>query len=202
MNHSAFNPQEQEKHTASKIVAGLERISEVFKVLIWEQAKSVGLSPIQIQILIFVTYHKPDLCNVSHLAREFNVTRPTVSDAVRVLVNKKLIVKEHSSEDRRSYTIFLSGAAKEIVAKTGHFSFPLKKQIEQFDDSELEDLWGTLSKLIYQLNRSGILTVQRTCYGCIYYDSSHEGADHCRLLKKNLYTEDIRLDCPEYEEKQ
>ncbi|MEO0333318.1 MAG: MarR family transcriptional regulator, partial [Bacteroidota bacterium] len=63
MEKSVFNPTNQQSDVSSKIVAGLERISEAFKVLLWEKAKSLGLSPIQIQILIFIAYHKSELCN-------------------------------------------------------------------------------------------------------------------------------------------
>ncbi len=108
MKESAFNPTHQEKDVSSKVVAGLERISEVFKILLWEKAKLVGLSPIQIQILLFIAYHKRNLCNVSHLAKEFNVTKPTVSDAVKVLNKKGFIIKDFSSSDSRSYSILLS----------------------------------------------------------------------------------------------
>ena len=58
MDKSVFNPKHQEENISSKIVSGLERVSEVFKILLWEKAKRVGLSPIQIQILIFISFHK------------------------------------------------------------------------------------------------------------------------------------------------
>mgnify|MGYP001953763141 CR=1 FL=1 len=93
MSNNIFNPNHQETNLSNKIIAGLERISEAFKVLLWQKAKTIGLSPIQIQILIFINYHKIEFCNVSHLAKEFNVTKPTISDAVKVLVNKELIEK-------------------------------------------------------------------------------------------------------------
>ena len=200
MKESTFNPEQQEKDISSKIVAGMERVSEVFKVLLWEKAKLVGLSPIQIQILIFIAFHKRELCNVSHLAKEFNVTKPTVSDAIRILDKKELIQKDFSSSDSRSYSISLSDLGTNIVSQTYDFSNPLKKQIDGFSTSELESLFGTLSQLIYKLNRNGILSVQRTCYGCKFYEKNNEN-DYCNLLQKNLLTQEIRLDCPEYEEK-
>ncbi len=200
MKESTFNPAQQEKDISSKIVAGMERISEVFKILLWEKAKLVGLSPIQIQILIFIAFHKQSLCNVSHLAKEFNVTKPTVSDAIRVLDKKGLILKDFSSSDSRSYSITLSELGTGIVSETYNFSYPLKKQIDGFSPSELESLFGTLSQLIYKLNRNGILTVQRTCYGCKFYEKDNEN-DYCSLLQKELSNQEIRLDCPEYEEK-
>ena len=117
MDNSVFNPNHQVEDLSSKIVSGLERVSEVFKVLLWEKAKQVGLSPIQIQILIFVAYHKQDLCNVSHLAKEFNVTKPTISDAVKTLDKKQLILKDYSSSDSRSYSIHLSQLGKQTVSE-------------------------------------------------------------------------------------
>lgn len=200
MKESTFNPEQQEKDISSKIVAGLERVSEVFKVLLWEKAKQVGLSPIQIQILIFITFHKQNLCNVSHLAKEFNVTKPTISDAIRVLDKKGLIVKDFSSADSRSYSIALSDLGNDIVSQTYDFSNPLKKQVDGFSQSELESLFSTLSRLIYKLNRNGILSVQRTCYGCKFYEKNSDN-DYCNLLQKKLLSEEIRLDCSEFEEK-
>lgn len=200
MKESTFNPKQQEKDISSKIVAGLERVSEVFKVLLWEKAKVVGLSPIQIQILIFIAFHKNNLCNVSHLAKEFNVTKPTISDAIRVLDKKKLIVKDFSSSDSRSYSILLSDTGNDIVSLTSDFSNPLKKEINDFSQPELESLFETLSLLIYKLNSNGILNIQRTCYGCKYYQKNNQ-IDYCNLLERELLSKEIRLDCSEYEEK-
>ncbi len=198
MSKSIFNPKNQQKDVSSKIVAGLERVSEAFKVLLWDKAKALGLSPIQIQLLIFVAYHKPELCNVSHLAKEFNITKPTVSDAVRILEQKKLIIKDFSPTDSRSYTIGLSTTGKKIVAETEDFANPLKTQLGHIEQNDLENLFTTVSQLIYQLNQSGILSVQRTCYGCKFY-SHTKRKDYCNLLNMELKQPDIRLDCPEFE---
>ena len=198
MDKSIFNPNEQENNISHKIIVGFERISEVFKILLWEKAKLVGLSPIQIQILIFIAYHKQNLCNVSHLAKEFNITKPTISDAVRILDKKGIITKDYSSNDNRSYSIKLSNFGKNIVAEIENFANPLKSQLKSIQQTDLEKLFETLSKLIYQLNSNGILTVQRTCYGCKYYDKA-ENQDYCNLLDKELLNTEIRLDCSEYE---
>jgi DNA-binding MarR family transcriptional regulator len=200
MENSVFNPNHQIDNLSSKVVSGLERISEVFKVLLWEKAKQVGLSPIQIQILIFVAYHKQELCNVSHLAKEFNVTKPTISDAVKILDKKQLILKDYSSNDSRSYSIHLSQLGQQIVSETNDFANPLQQQIDKFKLAELEGVFKTLSELIYKLNQNGTLTVQRTCFGCKYHQKQGD-SDYCGLLEKELLNKDIRLDCPEFEEK-
>tara|TARA_R110002124_G_scaffold52399_2_gene150907 strand:+ start:409 stop:1011 length:603 start_codon:yes stop_codon:yes gene_type:complete len=200
MKTNTFNPDQQEKNISSKIVAGLERISEVFKILLWEKAKLLGLSPIQIQILIFIAFHKPQLCKVSQLALEFNLTKATISDAIRVLNKKGLIEKDFSSPDSRSYSIFLSDLGREIVNQTSDFSDPLKKEVDAFSKVELEGLFATLSDLIYKLNQKGILSVQRSCYGCRFFQKKSE-ENFCNLLQRRLLSNDIRLDCPEFESK-
>ena len=86
MKKSIFNLNGQNSDLASKIVAGLERNSEAFRVLLWEHAKVVGLSPIQ--ILLFISFHPETLCNVSHVAHEFNLTKATISEAIKVLHKK------------------------------------------------------------------------------------------------------------------
>ncbi|WP_034041839.1 MarR family winged helix-turn-helix transcriptional regulator [Wocania ichthyoenteri] len=200
MSDNIFNPTHQETNTSNKIVAGLERISEAFKVLLWEKAKLLGLSPIQIQILIFINYHKIEFCNVSHLAKEFNVTKPTISDAVKVLVNKGFIKKVYSTSDSRSYAIQLSDSGKAIVTETENFAHPLKKQLNGIDNEDLESTFKTLSKLIYKLNQIGVLTVQRTCYACKFYQKN-DNQHFCNLLEKELHNSEIRIDCGEFEQK-
>lgn len=195
---SVFNPIDQEKNISYKIVAGLERISEVFKSQLWEYAKTIGLSPIQIQLLIFIAFHKQELCNVSHLAQEFNVTKPTVSDAVKVLSKKELIVKDFSSTDSRSYTILLSNSGKKIVRKTQNFAAPISKQLDQLENHQLENLYDSISQVISGLHKNGILSVQRTCRSCKHFESGGK-TSHCNLINKNLEVSDIRIDCPDFD---
>jgi len=193
-----FNPSDQHNDPTTKIVVGLERISEAFRTLLWDHAKERGLSPIQIQILIFVAHHEERLCNVSHLAQEFNLTKPTISDAVRVLANKKQIVKTPSAEDKRAYSIALSESGKAIVNNTENFAAPIQAAVDELPEAIRDAFFQNLSKVIYSLNKAGIIKVQRTCYACRYYRKA--GANHyCQLLEQPLFDRDIRLDCPEFE---
>jgi DNA-binding MarR family transcriptional regulator len=181
-------------------VVGLERISEVFRTLLWTEAKKSGVSPIQIQILIFVAYHKSALCTVSYLAKEFDVTKPTISDAVKALEKKKLILKDYSGADSRSFIIVLSEKGRELVSVTENYANPLKKQFDTFDTDQLETVYEAIVKLIHNLNKAGIISVQRTCFSCRFH-SKKDGGDYCEYLQKPLKTNAIRVDCPEFEEK-
>lgn len=60
MNKSPFDLSHQNLTVDSKIVAALERISQAFRVLLWNESKELSLSPIQIQVLIFLLYHSDE----------------------------------------------------------------------------------------------------------------------------------------------
>lgn len=182
----------------SKIVAGLERLSQVFRTLLWEQAKKHQLSPIQIQLLIFIHYHSDDSNNVSYLAQEFSVTKPTISDAVKVLEQKGLIAKISSASDSRRYSIRLTPNGKTVVATTENYAAPFEEWIAQTTHAAQESLWNDISGMIRALNKIGVISVQRSCYTCGNY-TEENGMPFCRLLNERLATKDIRTDCPEHE---
>ncbi len=194
---SVFNPEDQNKHLDNKIVAGLERLSQVFRTLLWEQAKAKQLSPIQIQLLIFIRYHSPGQNSVSYLAREFSVTKPTISDAIKVLEQKGLIRRTGDSMDNRRYSIALTAAGKKVVADTEGFTLPIRQWIAQTDDEEKEILWKSLTGLIRSLNEDGWISVQRDCYSCQHY-TQKSGEHFCKLINEVVQGQDIRIDCPEH----
>lgn len=197
MSHSPFNLTEQNQKIESKIVVALERISEAIRVLLWNKSKEFSLSPIQIQILIFIHFHTQEKCKVSYLANEFNMTKATISDSIRVLVAKELIYKEVDTHDTRSFALLLTAKGKKIVQKAALFTADLEAPIEQLAENEKNDMLNGLFKLIHQLNRSGVITIQRMCFSCSYYRNK-KGRHHCHLLQTDLLGNELRLDCPDY----
>ena len=57
MSKSDFDLVHQNQNVESKIVAALERISQAFRVLLWQESKEFSLTPIQVQVLIFLLHH-------------------------------------------------------------------------------------------------------------------------------------------------
>ena len=195
---SVFNLKEQNTNLDSKIVAGLERLSQVFRVLLWEKAKQHGLSPIQIQLLIFIQHHSSDKSTISYLAQEFNVTKPTISDAIKVLEQKDMIKKLTDDVDTRSYSIQLTALGKKIVSDTEHFVNPITEIITGIKQPEKLVLWEMIATLITQLHQSDAINVQRTCHYCKHFSSTNK-VPYCKLLEQKLIPQDVRIDCAEFE---
>ena len=200
MNDSVYNLDNQNSNLSSKIVVALEKISEAYRAMLWDKAKEYKLSPIQIQILVFVNSHKPEYCTVIYLADEFNITKATVSDSVKSLLAKKLIEKLTNENDTRSYIISLSDSGNKIIASLNKYSSELLNPLNEMSTEKQENLWGNLSEIITKLHNSNIISMQRMCFSCKYYTAVPEG-HYCGLLEKELKAVDIRLDCPEHETK-
>lgn len=198
MKHSSFNLNEQNQKIESRIVVTLERISEAFRVLLWNESKENSLSPIQIQILIFIHFHSLEKCKVGYLADEFNMTKATISDSVRVLLSKELVAKETDPIDTRSYSLLLTDEGKKVAKKASLFASSIEQPIEKLTQEQKTIMLNGLLKLIFDLNKSGIITIQRMCFTCSYYNTEN-GIHYCNLLKTKLAESEIRVDCPEHE---
>ena len=200
MSNSPFDPARQNANLTAKITSGLERIASVFRVLLWQHAKTLGLSPIQIQLMIFIAHHDDVLCSVTHLAQEFNLTKPTISEALKVLLQKKLIKKVPSELDRRAFTVKLTAQGMEAVDHTELFANPVESSVDKLSKRDKEQLFFSIKQLIYGLNRANIIAVQRTCFGCRFYERK-SNSHFCHLLSKKLLNHELRIDCPEFDER-
>jgi len=198
IRNSSFDLERQNREVESRIVVALERISEAFRVLLWKESKVNTLSSIQIQILIFLRFHSREKSRISYLAKEFNMTKATVSESVKGLLMKSLVKKQPDVSDTRSYTLSLTEAGEQTASNVSAFSSFIEQPISQLDPAQKDAMLGGLLKLIHDLNRMGIITVQRMCYTCAYYRSDN-GSHYCRLLQAALFDRDIRLDCPEHQ---
>ena len=196
---SSFNPERHLTNIDSKIVAALEKISEVFRVLLWTEAKEHNVSPIQMQILIFLKYHTTDKQRrIAFIAREFNLTKATISDSVKALEQKGLIKRETDSIDSRSFNFSLTEKGVKLTGMVEHFTVPLDVAIATLSPEQKGYLLSSVFDLIYRLNSQGIISTQRMCYNCHYYGGDRGQYHYCNLMQAPLAFEDLRLECPEH----
>lgn len=200
MKGSDFDLIFQNQSTDSKIVAALERIAQAFRVLLWQESKAHSLTPIQIQTLIFLLYHSEEKRKVSYLAREFNLTKATISETIKTLAQKELITKAYEAHDTRSYVIHLTKKGKDIASGTSFFTQEIRTPVDQLSLPDKENLLLSLMEIIRHLHQAGVITIQRMCMTCSFYQPAGKGNKaFCQLLNQELQTTDLRMDCPEHE---
>ncbi|MCC5940343.1 MAG: winged helix-turn-helix transcriptional regulator [Balneolaceae bacterium] len=200
MSKSDFDLKHQNQSIESKIVASLERISQAFRVLLWRESKEYSLSPIQVQLLIFLLHHSEEKRKISYLADEFNMTKATISDSIKVLEKKKLITKEPEPNDSRSYVIHLTSEGSKTAQENSLFTNEIRTPIDMLSADDKENLLLSLLNIIRHLNRTGVITIQRMCMTCKHYETTDNGKQHfCKLLNQKLLNTELRTDCPEHE---
>ena len=197
---AAFDPLRQVSSPTGKIVAALERVSQAFRVLLCQQAGSEGLSPIQVQLLLFIRFHLPRYCTVSYLAREFGLTKATVSDSVKVLAAKGFVSRQIQPGDGRSRILALTETGNELAEKVSDFAVPLSGPVSTLPAPQQEALLQSLLTVIGGLTQTGIIRAPRMCFSCRFH-SQDAGRYYCQLLGEAFLPEQLRLDCSEHQEK-
>ena len=198
-NESVFDLKAQQANTDSKIIVALEKVSEVFRVLLWNEGKELKLSPIQLQILIFIRHHDEDKCKVGFLAKEFNLTKPTISDSVKILLAKGLLSKNQDVNDSRSYSLSLTAEGRKLTKKAEAYTANLSAPLAQMDEIKKENLLGSMMELLHKLQENKIIEPQRMCFNCAHYQGNRTSDHYCGFLKRELSDALLRVDCPEYE---
>lgn len=201
MENSVFDLDHQNSSIESKIIASLERISQAFRVLLWNESKEFSLSPIQVQVLIFLLYHSDQKRKVSYLADEFNLTKATISETIKTLEQKKLITKVTEQHDTRSYIIHLTDKGKDVAEQTSLFTKQIQAPIDELHSNDKENLLLSLLDIIRHLNKAGVITKQRMCFTCHFYKANENGHEHfCGLLNTKLADTELRIDCVDHKQ--
>lgn len=201
---SVFDLPSQHEDMDSKVVAALERLGQVLRVLLGQRARERGLSPIQARFLVYLLHHDVELRRVSQIAAEFDLTQATVSDAVASLEAKGFIVRERWPEDGRVMTLRLSSEGELVAAGLSTWADTVREHLEPCSPEEKEVVLRFLMRLIGSMQKSGLISVARMCVTCRFFQpDAHAGSGsphHCRLLDVALAGSDLRIDCPEHVE--
>lgn len=148
MSQSVFDVNGQLQSIESKIVVAVERVSEAFRVLLWDEAKKHTLSPIQVQLLIFCAYHSIEKRKAGFLVTEFNLTKATISDAVKTFEEKGYTQKETEVADTRSYSIHLTKSGLTLAKKLAAFANPVYGSVKNLTETKQQVLFSSLLETI------------------------------------------------------
>ena len=194
-----MNPQSELDHL---LIVSLEKLSQVFRSLLWDNAKQMNLSPIQIQFLIYIHSHLKKFSSVSEIARVFNLTAPTVSDAVKSLESKGMIQKIVSRRDRRRYPIALTRKGREVARNLSTWYEPLLKHLPNATAEKRESVLLFLLEFMDSLKHEKLLSDINPCISCVFFsvEKSENGSDEfsCTFRKVSLNGGQLQLNCPNY----
>ncbi|HLV11304.1 MAG TPA: MarR family transcriptional regulator [Trueperaceae bacterium] len=193
-----FDLDQQHWDLDAKLVAAAERLGQALRALLRREARRHGLSPVQLQVLIQVgqrAYPK----RVGALAARFDVSAPTLSDAVAALEAKGLVVRRPAADDRRAVELELTAAGREVASRAEGWADGVTALAAALPTADKLQAFATLTALIAGLQAEGVVSVARMCRTCRFLREGTDTPYWCALLELPLEREDLRVDCPEHE---
>jgi DNA-binding MarR family transcriptional regulator len=192
-----------DEHTepiAGRIATGLHKIGLAMKQQAWQRANEEGLSATQGQILAALVSDGP--LSGTELRERLGVTLPTISDSVRVLVEKGLATK--SADPRHPRASLVTPTRKGVALGARARSWPefMADAVAELSPEEQRAFYSGIVKMIRSLQEQGLVPLSGMCVTCTHFRPNvHSGArpHHCAFVDAPLAGEELRLDCPEHE---
>lgn len=202
-NAGMKNPLEQaDQPLSQKLAHALGRVQIAMRADSWEEFGQQGLSPTQGQILILLA-QRPTGLRLSEIAAELAVSAPTVSDSVRVLVDKGYVSKSRAKDDARAIAIRLTASGQRLVQRLDSIGGTVESVLASLPESEQIQLYRTMLRVVRELQASGKISVARMCVTCRYFrPNAHQDTErphHCALVDAAFGDRTLRSDCPEHE---
>lgn len=184
----------------ARIAAGLHKIGLAMKQQAWQQANGEGLSATQGQILAALVGHGP--LTGKEVSERLGVTLPTISDSVRVLVEKQLVTK--SPDPRHPRASLLTPTTKGAALGARARSWPefMANAVAELPPEEQRAFYAGVVKMIRSMQEQGLVPLSGMCVTCTHFRPNvREGATphHCAFVDAPLAGDQLRLDCPEHQ---
>lgn len=193
-----------EHHSApldERIATGLHKIGLALKLQSWQGASRAGLSPAQGQILALLA--GDGALTATEVARRLGVTLPTVSESVRVLLEKGLVEREAEAGRGRARPLALTDAGRARATEARAWPEFLAAAAGSLNDAERGAFWSGLVKMIRNLQEDGRIPPHRMCVTCVHFRAHvrvGERPHHCAFVDAPMAASHLRLDCDDHSE--
>lgn len=152
------------------------------------------------RVLSWLHVGPPPAAHSSTLARELNVSDPTVSDAIAALVRKGLVVRTPDPQDRRRHELSLTPAGRKTAVQLARWTAPAEIATSKLDRDEAERLLDSLLAVIARLHDAQMLPVTRACSTCLQLETIQaDGRSYrCKVYDIPMTIPDLRVDCADH----
>ena len=183
----------------ARIAAGLNKIGLAMKQQAWQQANEEGLSATQGQILAALVGHGQ--LTGKELSERLGVTLPTISDSVRVLVEKRLVTKSPDPRHPRASLLTPTKKGAALGARARSWPEFMVDAVADLSPDEQRAFFAAVVKMIRSLQEQGLVPLSGMCVSCTHFRPNVRVVarpHHCALVDAPLAADQLRVDCPEH----
>lgn len=152
------------------------------------------------RVLVWLFVGPPPLARSTSLARELNVSDPTVSDAIAALIRKGLVARTRDPLDRRRHDLTLTQAGRRTAATLSRWTAPAEIATSKLDRLEAEQLLDTLLLVIAKMHDAQLMPVVRACSTCTHLETTlaDNRSFRCKVYDIPMAISDLRVDCADH----
>lgn len=174
----------------------IERLANLLRQETRLEGQSLGLQPVQQEALYYLStcnrYSDTTLAVTDFLG----LTKGTVSQSLKILESKALIIKVKDKSDKRITHLKVTETGRDFLMKT----CPPHKFTDAISSLSTDEQHGTkalLRKVLSNYQQSTGRVAFGVCHRCQYNQPTSEGI-LCGLTKEKLSSQDVTLICREY----
>ncbi len=185
-----------------RLTMALLRIGQATRVVGLQEAREVGLTPVQAQTLLFVKNTKSFATTIGQLAAHLGATHVSAVGVVSGLVDRGLLVRETAAHDRRVTLLRLTPKGEAAALRLARWGHLLSDALSDLTDEERAALERGLGGIVWSLRAAGHLSVAEPCRGCIHFKESaapdSKEPHYCELIEIFLSEGEALKDCPDH----
>jgi len=196
-----FEPQYRHDNKAARVAMTLFRLTQAIKKMTQSESDQAGLSPAQIQGLLFIYHTRSDVASVGNFADMIGSSHVTAVKIINGLMEKEFVQKDKHPSDKRITLLQLTEKGLVMVLRLQDWGSSLEEAVSQMSDEVLDHLELGLGSLASTLQKNGHLIVSEPCLGCMHFQPNcGDGNEphYCNLIKKYLAHEATLKECPEH----
>jgi len=182
----------------TELHALLERIGNLLRQEVRRSGAAHGLQPVQLEAL-----HYLSICNrfsdtPQGVAEYLGLTKGTVSQTLKVLEARGLVLKSPDPDDRRVVHLALTGSGNRALEA----SIPpalLDAALARLPPGRRRPLVTSLRELLAELQQANDGRPFGVCRGCRYHQVVSDTLSRCTLIGADLSGEDAGRICREHQ---
>ena len=200
---SAFDPSHRNESLPARVTIALYRISQTIHHIFREHGENLGLSPAQIQALLFLRYARPGVRTIGGLATRLGTSYATSSQVADALERKRLVLRQALPEDRRTVTLHLTQEGEQKAEALNHILQEIETAITSLPESDQQSLQRAAQAIVRRLQQRGYVQVYEMCWNCTFFRRNAHPEDpqrphHCAFVDAPLPEAETRLECPDF----
>ena len=176
----------------------VERLGELLRIDLRQSGIEHGLQPVQLEVLHYLSVCNRYSDTAMAVTEYLGQTKGTVSQTIKVLEQKGLVLRCVDDEDKRVSHLGLTAKGRQLLVQLVPPPM-LMAACDNFSQKTREQISNALDQLVTALLQGNGMKSFGVCHTCRYNRRTEEGGYYCNLVEQPLSVGDVQLICREHE---